>query len=79
MAKGQSKSHSMAEAWVNILVGFFINLIANLTILPWFGFDLHFHQAFEIGLIFTVISVIRSYYMRRVFNYFTHDSAERTA
>ena len=65
----QSKMGSFVEAWANILIGFGINFTANLIVLPMFGFsDLTARVAFEIGLIFTVISLIRSYVLRRVFN-----------
>lgn len=66
----QKKRHSFLEACINILIGFSINFVANLLILPAFGFDVHPMTAFNIGLVFTVISIIRSYYIRRMFNYF---------
>ena len=66
---GQSQMGSFVEAWANIVIGFGINFTANLIILPMFGFsDLTARTAFEIGLVFTVISLIRSYVLRRVFN-----------
>jgi hypothetical protein len=44
------------------------NFLANLTILPWFGFAIKPGQALTMGAIFTVISVVRSYALRRAFN-----------
>jgi hypothetical protein len=72
----QTKLGSLAEAWANIAVGFAINWCANMTILPLFGFRVSGGAAFEIGLIFTVISLARSYALRRWFNglKFGHDS-----
>lgn len=64
----QTRLGSFIEAWVNVLIGFGINWIANLLILPLFGFDITGMQAFNMGLIFTVISVARSYAIRRWFN-----------
>lgn len=64
----QTKVGSFVEAWANIIVGFSINWFANMTILPMFGFNISGGQAFGIGVIFTVISVVRSYFMRRAFN-----------
>lgn len=64
----QTRLGSFIEAWVNVLIGFGINWIANLLILPLFGFDITGVQAFNMGLIFTVISVARSYAIRRWFN-----------
>jgi hypothetical protein len=47
-------------------------------VLPWFGFKLSGGTAFEIGLIFTVISLVRSYVLRRWFNglKFGHDNKQ---
>ena len=64
----QSRVASAAEAVANILVGFGINLSANLIVLPMFGFDVTLGDAFGIGLVFTVISLARSYALRRWFN-----------
>lgn len=64
----QSKLGSFIEAWANIAVGFAINFTANMMILPHFGFDITAGKAFWIGVIFTVISLVRSYILRRWFN-----------
>jgi hypothetical protein len=64
----QTRLGSFLESWANIPVGFALNWGLNLIVLPWFGFDIHAGQAFNVGLIFTVVSVVRSYAMRRVFN-----------
>lgn len=64
----QTKWGSFVEAWANIFVGFSINFFANLWILPWFGFHVTPSSAFLIGVIFTVISLARSYVLRRWFN-----------
>jgi hypothetical protein len=59
----------MAEAWANIAIGFTINYCANLLILPLFGFkSLTPRTNFIIGLIYTGISLVRSYVLRRWFN-----------
>jgi len=65
----QTKLMSWVEAATNIAVGFGINLTANLTVLPWFGFAVTLGDALGIGLIFTVIALVRSYLLRRVFNH----------
>lgn len=68
MSAGQSRLESLVEAVVNILLGFGINFTANLIVLPYFGFDLTPTDAFGIGLVFTAISLARSYLIRRWFN-----------
>jgi hypothetical protein len=65
----QTKLGSIAEAWANIAVGFSINFTANLLILPLFGFhSLTVRNNFIIGVLYTVISLVRSYVLRRWFN-----------
>lgn len=76
----QTKMGSFVEAWVNVFIGFWINFTANLIILPMFGFDsLTVGTNFVIGLVYTVISVARSYIIRRWFNERLHRMAERIA
>ena len=60
---------SFMESLINVLIGFWINFAANLIILPMFGFSsLTLHDNLLIGVIYTVISVVRSYAIRRWFN-----------
>lgn len=64
----QTRLGSFIESWANVVIGFAINWSANMLILPLFGFHVTGAQAFGIGVIFTVISVVRSYALRRTFN-----------
>lgn len=65
----QTRIGSFVEAWANIAVGFAINWSANMLILPHFGFtSLTAAKAFWIGVVFTAISLLRSYVLRRWFN-----------
>lgn len=62
----QSRLESFVEAWINVFIGFGINFVANLVILPQFGFNTLTLQAnFLIGICFTVVSVVRQYAIRR--------------
>ena len=60
---------SGVESVANLVIGFAINFSANLAILPFFGFNLTAKDAFGIGLVFTVISLVRSFYLRRMFEW----------
>ena len=65
----QTKLGSFVESWANIAVGFSINFAANLVILPAFGFTgLTLGNNFIIGVIYTGISLVRSFVIRRWFN-----------
>ena len=60
---------SIVEAKTNIAVGFVVNYVANMTILPLFGFDsLTPGKNFVIGLLYTGISLVRQFVIRRWFN-----------
>jgi len=64
----QTRLGSWIESWANVAIGFAINWTANMLIFPLFGFNITGAQAFHVGIIFTIISVVRSYVLRRVFN-----------
>ena len=64
----QTRLGSWLEAWANIFIGFGINWTANMLVFPLFGFAITAGQAFHVGLIFTAISLVRSYVLRRIFN-----------
>lgn len=75
----QTRLGSFIEVCINIAIGFAINWVANILILPLYGFRITGGQAFSMGLIFTIISVVRSYVIRRWFNARLHAMAQRLA
>jgi hypothetical protein len=64
----QSRRGSLAEALVSTAVGYVINLTANYLLLPLWGIHISLGANLELGVIFTVISVVRSFLLRRAFN-----------
>jgi len=76
----QTKLGSFVETCVNVIIGFSINYAANLVILPAYGFtQLDAGTNFEIGVIYTSISIARSYCVRRWFNNKIHLFSETVA
>lgn len=73
----QTKRGSFYEALINVAIGFGINYGANLVILPLFGFHVSLVDNFYIGLLYTVVSVARSYVVRRWFDRRIHEAAMR--
>lgn len=67
----QSRIMSFVESWVNIIVGFSINFIANLVFFPMFGWSITVVENLTLGVIYTAISLVRSYVLRRLFNKIT--------
>ena len=64
----QNKAQSLIETLTNVSIGYVISFIANMTVLPMFGYDINLTDGFLISMIFTIISVIRGYIVRRWFN-----------
>lgn len=63
----QSRAGSAIEAVVNVGLGLIINTSVNLAVLPLFSLAPSVGDALGIALIFTGVSVVRSYLVRRVF------------
>lgn len=68
----QKKKHSLLESCASTALGFFIAYLTTILVLPLFGLRPSLSESFWITSIFTVISVIRGYYVRRLFNYLHH-------
>ena len=64
----QSKKQSFIESLTSTMIGIIIGIVLNLTILPVFGYPVSLVDSLWISLIFTAISVVRSYAVRRIFN-----------
>lgn len=64
----QKKRHSLLEAIANALSGFGLAWLMNLYLLPWWGLHPNPAQSLQITMAFTVISVVRGYLWRRLFN-----------
>ena len=60
---------SAIEASTNVLIGYLVSVAANIIILPLFGYDVTVADSFAIGLAFTAVSLVRSYVLRRAFNW----------
>ena len=64
----QSRKFSLIESITNVLVGYGVALLTQITIFPLMSIDVSFQQNIKIGAIFTVVSILRSYILRRIFN-----------
>ena len=64
----QTKRQSLIETLTSVFVGWFIGVILNLTVLPLFDYNITVVDSLLVSLIFTVISVVRGYLIRRFFN-----------
>lgn len=64
----QTRLSSLAEAVMNILIGFGVAIASQLLVFPLFGIDIPFSSNLGISAWFTGISLARSYVIRRWFN-----------
>ena len=66
----QTKLESLEESIFNVVVGYTVSVLAAYIVLPWFGFTtITGLQSMGIGLVFTVISIARSYILRRFYEW----------
>ena len=63
----QSRKLSLIESVVNIAIGYLVAVLAQIVIFPMFGLQVTIGQNLKIGLCFMVISLVRSYFVRRLF------------
>lgn len=64
----QTRKHSFVESLSNTAVGFVISLASLYVVFPFFGIETSHGTNVLITLYFTVISITRSYIIRRFFN-----------
>ena len=64
----QSRLMSGVETIVNVVIGYAIATLTTWLVLPMFGYVVTGANAFGISAIFTVVSILRSYILRRLFN-----------
>ena len=63
----QSRLMSLVESLANVLVGYGVAVATQMLVFPLFGLAVTFTENLLIGLIFTVVSIVRSYALRRGF------------
>ena len=63
----QSKIHSLIESTSNVVIGYIVAVLSQILIFPVFDIGISFTDNLKIGVYFTVISIVRSYLVRRWF------------
>lgn len=74
----QSRTMSLIEAIANVAVGFGVAVLGQIAVFPLFGLDVSFSDNLLIGAIFTGLSIVRSYALRRLFEAIRVRSSETT-
>lgn len=75
----QTRTASLIESVFNVVIGYGVALASQLVIFPMFGIHLSLGDNFAIGAWFTLISLVRSYTIRRYFNARLHRAAQTLA
>ena len=63
----QSRIMSLVEAVANVIVGYGVAVVTQILIFPVFGLQTTWAQNLKMGLVFTGVSIIRSFALRRLF------------
>lgn len=63
----QSRTMSLVEAIANVVVGYGVAVVTQILVFPVFSLQTTLAQNLKLGLIFTVVSIARSFTLRRVF------------
>ena len=63
----QSRRMSFMESLTNVAAGYGVAVTAQIAVFPMFGMDVSLSDNLVIGAIFTGISILRSYTLRRLF------------
>ena len=65
----QSKKMSLIETVLSVLIGYIVALLSQIVVFPLFDIEVSLTDNLLTGLLFTVISIIRGYFVRRLFNW----------
>ncbi|PWG16115.1 hypothetical protein DFK10_13025 [Salibaculum griseiflavum] len=63
----QSRRRSLIEAITNVVLGYALAVLTQIVVFPWFGLQVSLGENLAIGCVFTGISLLRSYALRRLF------------
>ena len=63
----QSRRMSLIEALSNVAIGYGVAVLTQITVFPLFGLHVSLSDNLLIGALFTLVSVARSYAVRRMF------------
>lgn len=65
----QSKRHSALEVLLSTAIGYIASVTAQVLVFPLYGINVSLLENMSLVLMFTFISVIRGYWVRRLFNW----------
>ncbi|WP_425467915.1 DUF7220 family protein, partial [Paracoccus marinus] len=63
----QSRLMSLVESVTNVIIGYGVAVVTQILIFPIFGLHTTLEQNLQMGAVFTVVSIARSFALRRLF------------
>lgn len=63
----QSRAMSLVESVANVIVGYGVAVATQILVFPIFGLQTTLAQNLKMGAIFTIVSIGRSFALRRLF------------
>jgi hypothetical protein len=67
----QSRALSALEAGTNVVVGYGLAVLVQVILFPVFGLSVALADNLRIGAVFTLVSLVRGYVLRRLFARFS--------
>jgi hypothetical protein len=75
----QSRQMSLVESLANVAVGYGIAVLTQIAVFPFFGLHVSLADNLVMGAVFTIVSIARSFTLRRVFEELRVRSERRSA
>ena len=74
----QTRLMSLVESVANVIVGYGVAVMTQILIFPIFGLHTTLAQNLKMGAVFTLVSIARSYVLRRLFERLRKGSFDHT-
>ena len=67
--RGQSRKASFLETAMSTVIGFLVAVATQMALFPLMGIRVSEGTNFKLGAAFTAVSIVRGYFVRRLFNH----------
>ncbi len=75
----QSRRMQLVESLANVAIGYGFAVLTQIAVFPFFGLHVSLADNLVMGAVFTIVSIARSFTLRRVFEEFRMRSESRNA
>lgn len=64
----QSKKQSFIETMLSTFIGVIVSMVTQFFVFPIYDLKVSLLQNIQITMVFTLVSILRAYFIRRIFN-----------